>query len=217
MNKAILTTLTLACCALSAQAATISLNFVRASSGATALAAGDIAGVAAAGNWNNSTTANANAETTGIALTNDGGIVTTATATWQSGGASWSTATAGSGSAADMAMMTGYLDQGGDGNGQIHTISVTNIPFASYDVYLYHSSSGGPNRTARYQANGTDIWTRNLDPANTFNGFVQAGYNSLAEAALAGGNPAGNYVLWTGLSGDLSIEGQGYGDVDGGS
>ena len=85
---------------------------------------------------------------------------------------------------------------------------MTNIPFASDEVYLYHSSSGGANRTARYQANGTDIWARNLDPANTFNGFTLSGYDTLAEAAdLA--NPAGNGVLWTGLNGDLGIEGQG--------
>jgi len=75
---------------------------------------------------------------------------------------------------------------------------------------------GGANRTARYQANGTDIWARNLDPANTFNGFTLSGYDTLAEAAdLA--NPAGNGVLWTGLNGDLGIEGQGSGDADGGA
>ncbi len=114
----------------------------------------DVAGVVPASNWNNATTANANAEPTGIVLNNDSGVATTAVATWQTGGASWSVATAGAGGAADMKMMTGYLDQGGDGNGQIHMISVTNIPFGTYDVYLYHSSSGGPNRSARYNANG---------------------------------------------------------------
>ncbi|MDA7882311.1 PEP-CTERM sorting domain-containing protein [Akkermansiaceae bacterium] len=201
--------------AVSAQAVTISLNFVRSSNGATALAAGDVAGVSAVDNWNNATQAGANS-TTNQALTDDAGLATTVLATWTSGSASWSTAVAGTGSASNMAMMTGYLDQGGDGNGQIHSITITGIPFAAYDVYLYHSSSGGANRTARYQANGTDIWTRNLDPANTFNGFTQAGYGSLADAANLA-NPAGNYVLWTGLSGDLTMEGQGYGDADGGA
>ena len=195
----------------------ISLNFIRASSGATPLLLTDVAGVVPASNWNNATTTNANAEPTGIVLNNDSGVATTAVATWQTGGASWSVATAGAGGAADMKMMTGYLDQSGDGNGQIHMISVTDIPFGTYDVYLYHSSSGGPNRSARYNANGTDLFTRNLDPANAFDGFVNAQYETLAEAALNGGNPAGNYVVWEGLTGDLTIEAQGLGDADGGS
>ena len=116
--------------AISAQAVTISLNFVRSSSGATALAAGDVAGVSAVGNWNNAPQATAN-DHTGLILTDDAGLATTASASWLSGGSSWSVATAGAGSDANKAMMTGYLDQGGDGAGQIHNISITDIPFAS--------------------------------------------------------------------------------------
>ena len=198
-------------------AKTISMNFVRVSNGAGEMARADVAGVRPVANWNTATITNANSAT-GFPLIDDGGADTGATIDWQTGGASWSVATAGAGSAGDMLMMTGYLDQGGDGNGQIHTITIKDIPYTNYDVYLYHSSSGGANRTARYQANGIDIWTRNLDPANTFDGFVQAGYATLAEAAVAGGNTAGNYVLWQGLSGAiLNIEGQGFGDADGGS
>ena len=218
MKKTILCTMAAASFAITAPAATISLNFVRASNGAGLMTPTDVAGVVAVNNWNTATIANAN---TGVAvpLTDDAGVVTTAIANWQNapGGNAWSVATAGAGSPGDMIMMTGYLDQGGNGAGAIHSISITNIPFAAYDVYLYHSSSGGPNRTARYQANGIDIFTRNLDPANTFNGFTQAGYPTLAEAALGGGNPAGNYVRWEGLSGDLIMEAQGLGDDDGGS
>jgi hypothetical protein len=209
MKKTILTTFMVSGFAISAQAGTISLNFVRAGTGVEALAAGDVAGVSAVGNWNNAPVATANSHA-GLVLTDDAGIATSASADWTSGSASWSVATAGAGSAGDKLMMTGYLDQGGNGAGQIHNISITGIPFASYDVYLYHSSSGGANRTARYQANGSDIFTRNLDPANTFDGFTQAGYGTLADAANVA-NPAGNYVLWSGLSGDLTMEGQGLG------
>ena len=193
----------------------ISLNFVRGSSGETSLDPTDLAGVAAATNWNNTTTANADFGTD-VPLSDSFGNATGALATWQSGAASWSVVTAGTGSAGDMKMMTGYLDQSGDGNGQIHTITVTNIPYPVYTVYLYHSSSGGPDRTARYQANGIDLFTRNLNPANTFNGFVKAQYETLADAALLD-NPAGNYVVWENLSGDLTIEGQGIGAADGGN
>lgn len=138
----------------------------------------DVAGQIPASNWNNATTANANAETVGIILNDETGTATTATATWQSGSASWSVVHTGAGTAGDLAMMTGYLDQGGDGLGQIHSVVVTDIPYGNYDVYLYHSSNGGPNRSARYQADGIDLFTRNLDPAGVFDDFVQAGYGS---------------------------------------
>lgn len=193
----------------------LSLNFVRGSSGETALDPTDLAGFIPATNWNNSTTDNANGATA-FAMIDNLGVATTALATWQSGSASWSVATTGAGSAADKKLMSGYLDQGADGSGQIHTISVTGIPYPVYNVYLYHSSSGGPNRTARFQANGTDIFTRNLDPADTFNAFTNAQYETLDEAVLLE-NPAGNVVLWENLSGDLTIEGEGIGDAEGGS
>ena len=131
----------------SAQAETISLNFVRASDGAGEMASTDVAGVIPVANWNTATAANANAEPTGIALVDDTGAATGATATWQSGSASWSVTTDGAGSAGDKVMMTGYLDQGGDGVDQIHTVNVTDIPFAVYDVYLYHSMQ--EDRTVR--------------------------------------------------------------------
>jgi hypothetical protein len=194
----------------------ISLNFVRASSGATALDVTDVAGVIPVSNWNNATQANANADTD-FSLLDDTGSATGATATWLSGSASWSVATAGAGSEGDKKMMTGYLDQAGDGAGQIHMVTIDNIPYGTYDVYLYHSSSGGPNRSVRFNANGTNLFTRNLDPANTFDGFVNAQYDTLAEAALAGGNPAGNYVVWEGLSGTLTIAAEGLGDLEEGS
>jgi hypothetical protein len=194
----------------------ISLNFVRASTGATALDAVDVAGFVPVSRWNNARTTNANVEAGGITLQNDGGNDTTAVATWQTAGTSWSVGIAGIGSEANKKMMTGYLDQSGDGAEQVHLINISDIPYANYDVYLYHSSSGGANRTARYQVNGIDVYTRNLDPANTFDEFVNAQYGTLAEAVNVA-NSAGNYVLWENLSGDLVIEGQGLGDSDGGS
>jgi len=194
----------------------ISLNFVRGSSGATALDGTDVAGVIPVGNWNNTTTANADMGMN-FPLVNDVGVDSGASVSWQSGSASWSVGTNGAGGAADKKMMTGYLDQGGNGGGQIHMLSFENIPYAYYDVYLYHSSADGANRTARYNANGTDVFTRNLDPANAFEGFVNAQYETLAEAALGAGNDAGNYVLWEGLSGTLTIAAEGLADLDGGS
>ena len=192
----------------------ISLNFVRGSTGQTALAPGEAAGFIKAGFWNNAPQATANGMT-GFVLLNGSGEDSGATADWQSGGASWSVATAGTGSAADMKMMTGYLDQGGDGNGQVHSITVHNVPYPSYNVYLYHSSSNGANRTARYQANSIDLFTRNLDPADTFDGWVHDQHATLeASNSSASG---GNYVVWEGLSGStLTIEAQGISANEGG-
>ncbi|MDA7518315.1 hypothetical protein N8529_00960, partial [bacterium] len=87
-------------------AQTIGLNFVRGSSGASSLSPGDIAGVVPAGNWNNAPQANAN-NFADLALNDDSGAATGATATWSSGGSSWSVGTSGSGGAADKLMMTG--------------------------------------------------------------------------------------------------------------
>ena len=194
---------------------TISMNFVRGSDGTGLMARTDVAGVVPVANWNSATMANANAAT-GVPLVNDGGADSGATIDWQSGGLSWNVGTAGAGSPGDQLMMSGYLDQSNDGNGQIHRVTVNNIPYGNYDVYLYHSSAGGANRTARYQANGVDIWTRNLDPADKFDGFVESGYPTLADAAVLT-NPAGNYVRWSSLSGGtLTIEAQGYNTEDGG-
>lgn len=192
---------------------TISLNFVRASGGETPLASFDTAGVVPVGNWNNAPQANANSHSN-FALVDNSGAASGATASWQSGGATFSVATTGSGGAADKKMMTGYLDQSGNGLNQIHTVTVSNIPYANYDVYLYHSSSGGANRTARYRANTVDLFTRNLGTTNTFNGFVQNQHATLAAANASG--TGGNYVKWSNLSGTLSIETQGIGASEGG-
>ena len=161
-----------ACLLTTSQAGVISLSFVRNSNGVGEMAPTDVAGVIPVANWNTATQANSNAEIDGITLVNDAGGLTPATATWQTGANAWSVATAGAGSPGDMIMMTGYLDQGGNGENQFNTVTVTDIPYSIYDVYLYHSSSGGANRSARYNANGIDLFTRNLDPANTFDGFV---------------------------------------------
>ncbi|MGI9244474.1 MAG: hypothetical protein ACR2RV_26980, partial [Verrucomicrobiales bacterium] len=218
--RSISATLTIALATLAlignARAEVISLNFIR-NDGAGEMTAADQAGAVASINWNTATLANADFETVGIPLVDGSGAATTATATWQTGGASWSVPLTGAGAAGDLLMMTGYLDQGGDGSGQIHMVTIAGIPYANYDVYLYHSSAGGANRSARYNANGADIFTRNLEPAGVFDEFIGAGYATLAEAANLA-NPAGNFVLWEGLGGaTLNIQAEGLGNADGGS
>ena len=213
MKKLLLFILVAVYTSMSAQAQdVISLNFVR-NTGVGLMDVTDVAGVVPVDNWNSADELNADVEDIGLELFDSTGAATSAVALWQSGAASWSVGTAGSGSDGDKAMMTGYLDQSGNGLDQIHMVEVTDIPFETYDVYLYHSSSGGSNRAARYQANGTDLYTRNLAEQNVFNGFILDQHDTLEDSnASADG---GNYVYWSGLSGDLLIEGQGIGVDDG--
>ena len=217
MNKMIYTMFAISCFVMTAQAqgqSVISLNFFRLSSGAGLMESSDVAGVVPVANWNTATEDNAHSELDGIDLVFDNGEESGAIATWQTGAASWSVGTAGDGSEGDKIMMTGYLDQNGSGLNQIHEVMVSDIPFEKYSVLLYHSSSGGANRTARYDANGIELFTRNLDPANTFDEFILDQHETLEDSNDS--PTGGNYVEWSDLSGDLEIFAQGIGFDEGG-
>jgi hypothetical protein len=100
----------------------ISVNFVGGGSNGTPaiLAPSDVAGVVAVSNWNNGN---------GSGLKDSSGATTAASITWS--GASWSnqiTATD-----PNNRMMKGYLDFGS-------SASVTGVPYATYDVYVYFRS-----------------------------------------------------------------------------
>lgn len=58
-----------------------------------------------------------------------------------------------------------------------------------------------------------DVHTRNLAEQNVFNEFILDQHDTLELSNES--EDGGNYVLWTGLSGDLSIEGEGIGVDDG--
>lgn len=217
MKKIIYTILAASCFVTAAQAQdqrVIGLSFIRLSSGAGLMSSTDVAGVIPVANWNTATAENAHSESVGIDLVFDSGEESGALATWQTGNASWSVPTAGAGSEGDKIMMTGYLDQAGNGLNQIHEVMVTDIPFDEYSILLYHSSSGGANRTARYEANGIELFTRNLDPQNTFDEFILDQHGTLEESNAS--PTGGNYVAWSELSGDLTIFAQGIGLDDGG-
>ena len=228
MNRRLITRLVLAAVVVfavadAAHALSIGVNSRRSSNGATLMPASDVAGVVPQANWNNGPQASSGTEagivgpTPGV-LVDDLGNATGMTMQFSAPGA-WSVGTGGSGGAADKRMMTGYLDMSGDGAGQIITIDLANIPYAEYDVFLYHSSATGANRTMRVTANdgvvASTLYTRNLAPADQFNGFILDQHVTLADsnASLAGGN----YVQFLGLTGStLHLETQGLGAADGG-
>ena len=178
------------------QAQTISINFSHNGNVDTAtshgpIAATDVVGVVAVDNWNDA----AGEGSTLANLIDDSGAATTANADWSTAN-SW-------GGNADPAptdpterMMTTWLDNGGP-------LTVSNIPYAAYDVYIYGSSDGAGNadRTLGWNVNGTDF-----DSVGTFQTVSANGdfYNgTLVDGSTAANDPS--YLKISGLVGNLSI------------
>jgi hypothetical protein len=151
----------------------------------TAMTPGEQAGVVAQSNWN---TAAGAARTTPLALVDSSGAATSASVTW-TGNGGWALPITDQ--AGNVRLMRGYLDTS---SSSVTTVSVTGLPAALYDVYVYVDGDNREyTRTANYRltTSGSDTTIGVTDPANTnFSGtFVQA----------SGG--AGNYVRFT-ISGD---------------
>lgn len=180
-------------------AGSISLNFEGAdSSAATAnlLAPGDIAGVVPAANWNNASGTSGSSGN----LNDDSGAATTMDVSWTAQG-TWSWERSGDPVPANAngVMFNGYLDT--TGNDGSHTISVTNVPYARYDVIVYiDGENNGSARPARVNVNpgasgdnpALNVFT--AETANWNNTFVQA------VATTAPGTTAANYARFTGLT-----------------
>ncbi len=180
------TALLLTAAAITAQAATISVNFHALDGASDGIESAQVAGLTgyAASNWNNTDPASGTVND----LTDSDGLTTTADITWSSGG-SWgdgsANATVGTDPNADLAR--GYLDDGAPGI----SISITDIPFADYDVVVYFSTDteGGIYRPV------------------TING---SSFSSTGTKSQWGTNPtwdATNTAVATGQSGDLTLTG----------
>lgn len=118
-----------------AQAANIiSVNFTN---GANTLAPATAAGVIPAVNFNNVSGGSG----AGVGLTDDTGAATTALLTFTSGGSFDAFSTPNSGLAGTDTLYTGGLfGDGTGGPGSEVSLTVTNIPYASYTLYVYASS-----------------------------------------------------------------------------
>jgi len=163
-----------------ARADLIGINFVGGGGPApnpTPMGAAELAGFVPQANWNN-ITGQAGA---GISLLDQNGIATTATlASWTSAN-TWNTAIADT--AGNNRMMKGYLDTGNTS----HTmVTVSGIPYAFYDVYIYTDGDhGGETRSGRYTIGGTSNSTTN--PANVnFNGTFILGQTYTVFSSLSG-------------------------------
>ena len=135
------------------------------------------------GHWNSAT--GASRSSSPLALVDETGAATSATATWTSDN-TWSTAITNT--AGNLRMMKGYLDTG---DATTSTVTIAGLVAAAYDIYVYvDGDNGGGTRAASYQISGAGITTSTVtltDAANTnFSGsFTQAS------------NSAGNYVKFS--------------------
>jgi hypothetical protein len=129
----------------------VSLNFVGTSSGGAfssqlgVIGAGEAAGVLPVGNWNNSAAVTGVAnQTVPMPLHENTGAQKVASATWTSAN-TWAARTAGGAyenKDADQRLFHGYIE-GRAGS----SVTVSNVPYASYDVYVYTMGVEGPSGT----------------------------------------------------------------------
>lgn len=110
----------------------IGINFVGGQGGGGPVGPGEVAGAAPQQNWNN-----LELEIGGAAgMVDDTGAATTLAVEWSSANTWGGTAP---GTTGDDHMMNGWLDDGGDGL----TVTVTGVPYAAYNVYVYGTSDAG--------------------------------------------------------------------------
>jgi autotransporter-associated beta strand protein len=200
----------------------IGLNFVGSGNGSwsadiATLAPTEVAGFYPTTNWNNSATVTGVAtQTVPLALTESNGNTGYTTATWASA-LTWSART-GLGlpeaKSTDGKLLHGYIESRASTGS---TVSLTNIPYGTYDVFVYVAGGGGANTgsisldrsgTATYYYRNFQNDGYALNPVPT----VEAPYAPLAmigdavdTAAAAAAAPA-TFVRFTGITGsDLTI------------
>jgi len=179
-----------------ASAASIGVSYAGDNGGGTSIqiTAAQTAGVVAQTNWNA-----ANGGGGALAgLVDDSGAATSASVTWSSAN-TWGGASA---STDDAAMVNGWLDDGGSGS----LSTVTGIPYARYDVYVYGSSdAGNAGRGWSSTINGTLVNSDSVyvDPVSADGSYFDG--STYVDEAAGTDNP--NYAVLLNQSGDLRIEG----------
>jgi hypothetical protein len=151
----------------------------------TAMLPTDVAGALQQANWNN---ANGTSGTLS-GLVNEGGIATSATATWHADG-TWGSGTGTSNG--NFKLYNGYLDATGTSP---TTVTVSGLAAAGitgrYAVYVYFTGDAvGQNRTGNYTIGGTTEFA--LDNTGFTGTYVQS----------TAGNPNGNYLVFDNITGD---------------
>ncbi len=217
-------------------AGVISINVGADSTAATMMRTTDTAGVgdARVTNWNNvigtATSTASTSVSTGIRTTPDGTNINTPTSLIDNTGAltgaqvSWSytanatqTTNAVSALSDDQRMFGRYHET------QLPTawtttspysFTVTNIPYAQYDVYVYvttTSTGGSQSRVGKYEINGQEFFVRPVNDGTTWTkgpwpAYYQQGTDTVAVSygvsqAAASTQDDGNYAVFSAISG----------------
>jgi hypothetical protein len=200
---------------------TISIAFARDEPPGTpgcALAATDVAGAPgyASANWVNEmgnigTDTNLTRDTNGVASTTTATLSWTADNTWSTDGVRGEYGDFFSG--ADEALMNGYLDAGNNAVQGFTEIQVKNLPSdmaAGYSVVIY-TLGGITNRPATYTANGSaPVYAIPGGPGGVTSFYKHAlvgnYFQVIGDDPNLGPDDYGNYLVITGLSGDLDIQ-----------
>ncbi len=147
--------------------------------------------------WNNLTGATGSASS----LLDESGLSTGINVSWTSTD-TWQALTGSVGPATqDAQLMNGYLDNTSvtlSGIPAPTTISVTDIPFASYEVVVYfNGDSPSQDRVNDFQIGSTSIFGQ--DNALFSGTYIQV--PSTSNTDLGTSTPAGNFVIFYGVSG----------------
>ena len=187
----LLTAATLGLAFGSAQAAsTIGVNF-GASSASTTIGAADSAGVVSAVNWNNLS------GLTGSIAVNNNDNTQTANVAWTVS-EQWTMAgTAPAANPGSGTLMNGFFSNNG-GIGSPQTITISSIPYATYDLYIYssHDRTGRTVTTFSEQAAAFAATTIAENVTTAAIGADPFVFN----AVTAGTSGTGNYVKFSGLT-----------------
>jgi len=160
------------------------------------LAAGDVAGVVAKSHWNNADWSSGNLSN----LVDDDGVATTTDAVWVAPG-TWRV-TANGTATGDAKMMYGYIDaQWGD---QPAIVTLSQIPYALYDVYVYIGSNNSEH-TGRVILNEGSTPTATYWFTNGANnpggdGFQAADYLRATTTEDVTPYALANYAIFPGLT-----------------
>lgn len=144
-------------------------------------------------NWNNIEGSTGTASN----LMDSDGALTTAGMQWESEMAAWSTNNPAS--SGNEQLMNGYLDA----DARSSVITVSGIPYTTYNVLMYHESQNGDGRIASYELGGVTKYSR--DYTGTFGidytAFFFDGFATQSEAEAASNSQGGNLILFENVNG----------------
>lgn len=179
-----------------AEAQVISFNYGGYNGATSLVPSGGSAGVVLSPFWNNSSL------TTGSGLLNDSGVATslayslTTPSAWGGWAISGTTPAQDADGSYNMAMLNEYYNSASD-YGNPETLSLTGVPYAQYNLYVYFSSdTAGRSGTITLGSTTYDFVTEGSAAIGGPNAlFAQS-------TDTTGANPSANYVIFSGLTGD---------------